>query len=88
MMEILRFHSMELFATYERKFILQEFGSPWNLRDMTRYGSTTLLLAADTECTGSADLIACLRTVPFDKLMTALKTQTAFAFRVFSQSFL
>jgi acetylcholinesterase len=36
---------------------------------------------ADTECTGSTDLIACLRTVPFDKLMTAVnKSPNAFSF--------
>jgi acetylcholinesterase len=36
---------------------------------------------ADTGCTGSADLIACLRTVPIDKLMTAVnKAPNAFSF--------
>ena len=29
-------------------------------------------LVADTNCTGSADLVACLRTVTLDKLMTAI----------------
>ena len=35
-------------------------------------------LVADTECTGSADLIACLRTIPLDTLMTAVNKAPTF----------
>ena len=50
----------------------QESGSPWNLLDITAQQPLFDQLVADTKCTGSADLIACLRAVPFDKLMTAI----------------
>ena len=61
-----------------KRFILQESGSPCNLRDITSQQALFDQLVADTECTGSADLIACLRTVPFDKLMTAINKSPNF----------
>ena len=64
-----------------QKIILQESGSPYNLRDMTAQQPRIDQLVADTGCTGSPDLIACLRSVPFDKLMTAVnKSPNAFSF--------
>ena len=59
-------------------FILQESGSPCNLRDIAAQQPLFDQLVADTECTGSADLIACLRTVPFDNLMTAINKSPNF----------
>ena len=42
------------------------------MQDITAHQPLFDQLVANTECTGSADLIACLRTVPFDTLMTAI----------------
>ena len=42
------------------------------MQDITAQQPLFDQLIADTGCTGSADPIACLRTVPFDTLMTAI----------------
>jgi Carboxylesterase family len=55
-------------------FILQESGSLFNTRDITDQQPLFDQLVADTNCTGSADTIACLRAVPIDQLMTAINT--------------
>jgi len=58
-----------------------ESGSPYNLRDITAQQSLFDQLVADTGCTDSTDLIACLSTVPFDKLMVAVnKAPNAFSY--------
>ena len=46
------------------------------MRDITYTDPQPLFdqLVADTNCTGSADPIACLRAVPLDQLMTAINT--------------
>ncbi|KAF8815491.1 carotenoid ester lipase precursor [Phlegmacium glaucopus] len=58
-----------------------ESGSPTSLQDITDQQPLFDQLVADTSCTGSADLIACLRAVPFSALMTAVnKSPTDFSF--------
>jgi len=47
-------------------------GSPRSLQDITAQQTLFDQLVANTERTGSTDPIACLRTVPFDTLMTAI----------------
>ena len=59
-------------------FFLQESGSPMTLPDITTQQPLFDQLVADTECTGSADLIACLRTIPLDILMTAVNKAPTF----------
>ena len=60
---------------------LQESGSPMTLPDITTQQSMFDQVVADTGCTGSADLIACLRTIPLDTLMTSVnKAPTIFSF--------
>ena len=59
-------------------FFLQESGSPMSLPDITDQQPLFDQLVADTGCTGSADLIACLRTVPLDTLMTAVNKSPNF----------
>ena len=49
-----------------------------SLRDITTQQSLFDQLVVDTGCTGSADLIACLRTVPLDTLMTAINKAPTF----------
>jgi len=53
-------------------FLLQESGSPDSLPDITTQQPLFDQVVANTGCTGSSDLIACLRAVPFDTLMTAI----------------
>ena len=89
MMEIRRDFSMEglwygcevLLTKQENKFFFffsKESGSPMNLQDITDQQPLFDQLVADTGCTGSADLIACLRTVPLDTLMTAVNKSPTF----------
>ena len=59
-------------------FSLQESGSPRTMPDITTQQSLFDQLVADTGCTGSADLIACLRTIPLDTLMTAVNNDPSF----------
>jgi acetylcholinesterase len=59
-------------------FSLQESGSPISMPDITAQQSLFDQLVADTGCTGSADLIACLRTVPLDTLMTTVNKDPTF----------
>lgn len=89
MMELLRVYSTELswygcwpqLEDFYKRHILQESGSLYNLRDITAQQSLFDQLVADTGCTGSPDLIDCLRTVPLEKLMTAVnKSPNAFSF--------
>ena len=62
-------------------FFLQESGSPMSLPDITTKQSLFDQLMVDTGCTGSADLIACLCTIPLDTLMTAInKAPTILSF--------
>jgi len=62
-------------------FFLQESGSPIPLRDIRAQQPLFDQLVANTGCTGSLDLIACLRAVPFDTLMTAInKSPNIFSF--------
>lgn len=49
-----------------------------NLPDITAQQPLFDQLVADTGCTGSADLIACLRTIPLDTLMTAVNKAPTF----------
>lgn len=51
---------------------VMESGSPISLNDITTQQPVFDQLVADTGCTGSANPIACLRAVPFDKLSTAI----------------
>ncbi|KAF8800976.1 carotenoid ester lipase precursor [Phlegmacium glaucopus] len=58
-----------------------ESGSPMSLQHITDQQPLFDQLVADTECTGSADLIACLRSVSLDTLMTALnKSPNVFSY--------
>lgn len=57
----------------DRVFIsMQESGSPSALNDITVNQQYFDQLVMDAGCQGSADPIACLRTVPFDKLGDAI----------------
>ena len=87
MMELLRVYSTErswygcwpqIVNLYKKDLFLQESGSPCNLQDIATHQPLFDQLVADTECTGSADLIACLRAVPFNKLMTAINKSPNF----------
>ena len=89
MMEIRRDFSMEgswygcevLLKKQEYRsffFFLQESGSPMSLPDITAQQPLFDQLVADTGCTGSTDLIACLRTIPLDTLMTAVNKAPTF----------
>ena len=49
-----------------------------SLPDITTQQPLFDQVVADTGCTGSADLIACLRTVPLDTLMTAVNKAPSF----------
>jgi hypothetical protein len=59
-------------------FFLQESGSPKSMADITTQQHLFDQVVADTGCTGSADLIACLRTIPLDTLMTAVNKAPTF----------
>ena len=57
----------------DRVFIsMQESGSPSPLNDITANQQYFDQLVVDAGCQGSADPIACLRTLPFDKLGDAI----------------
>jgi acetylcholinesterase len=57
----------------DRVFIsMQESGSPIPLNDITANQRYFDQLVVDAGCQGSADPIACLRTLPFDKLGDAI----------------
>ena len=80
---MVRLFKLAKICKFNKIFILQESGSPYNLRDITAPSQQSLFdqLVVDTGCTGSNDPIACLRTVPFDALMTAVnKSPNAFSF--------
>ena len=49
-----------------------------SLADITTQQPLFDQVVADTGCTGSPDLIACLRTVPLDTLMTAVNKAPTF----------
>ena len=50
------------------------------MQDITAHQPLFDQLVANTGCIGSGDLIACLRSVPFDTLMTAInKSPTIFS---------
>ena len=49
-----------------------------SLPDITSQQPLFDQVVADTGCTGSADLIACLRTIPLDTLMTAVNKGPTF----------
>ena len=89
MMEIQRDSSMErswygcrsLQTKQENNFFFFFSVSPPSLPDITAQQPLFDQIVADTGCTGSADLIACLRTIPLDTLVTAVnKVPTILSF--------